>query len=168
MSQKNWSLGFLPLVFTVPCEHCRGHLNIVGGSYNTVAKSYQNSFTFLIRKIALLSNNIRIFWLIKHKFQKLQLKLKKLHLPEPWFDSELYCKSFKKFFFAFLTLGFWPMAQKWNSNFFLGHPFNAEHVSILIRHCNIKYELYQNLGPLRSMWMALETKTMGGRNPRET
>ena len=64
--KKKWTLGFLPnIVFPVHCEHSRGHLNIVGGSYNTVAKSYQNSFKYfypiLIRKIALLSNKSHIY-----------------------------------------------------------------------------------------------------------
>ena len=37
VSQKNWTLGFLPfMVFPVTCEHFLGHLNILGGSFSKV------------------------------------------------------------------------------------------------------------------------------------
>ena len=67
---------------------------------------------------------------------------------------------FQIFFVAFLTFGFCPLSQKSHSIFFSGTPFRFWTFWTYI--VVIKYELYQNLGPLRSILKALESKNQGG------
>ena len=61
--KKNWSLGFLPYrFFPIHCEHFRGHLNIVWGSYTKI-KSCQVIFKLFHIKNALLNSKKDQFFL---------------------------------------------------------------------------------------------------------
>ena len=64
-----------------------------------------------------------------------------------------------KFFFACWTFEIGPLAQKSHSSFFSGTPFRFQTCWTSI--VTMKYELYHNLGPLRSIWKALESKSRG-------
>ena len=75
------------------------------------------------------------------------------------FDFALFSMSFK---FFFCNLNFWILtpASEITLQFFSGTPFRSWTFWTYI--VTTKYELYQNLGPLRSILRALEHKMPGG------
>ena len=75
------------------------------------------------------------------------------------FDFALFSMSFK---FFFCNLNFWILtpASEITLQFFSGTPFRSWTFWTYI--VTTKYELYQDLGPLRSIWWAPEHKMSGG------
>ena len=82
--------------------------------------------------LVLYLQNISIFLIKKLIFQRWELKLKKLKLPEPYNFILHYLVCLSNFFFAIWTFGFWPLPQKSHYNFFLGHPLRPEHSELTL------------------------------------
>ena len=87
------------------------------------------------------------------------MKLKKLELPEPYNFILHYLVCLTNFFLQFELLDFEPCLRN-HTLIFSETPFRSLKFGTYI--VTIKNELYQNLGPLRWILKAPESKSQGG------
>ena len=123
----------------------------------TIFKTFLRSTLFLFRP---LFPKYQHFLALKAYISEMRAEIETVEVA--WallFDFALFSMSFK---FFFCNLNFWILtpASEITLQFFSGTPFRSWTFWTYI--VTIKYELYQNLGPLRSILRAPEHEMAGG------
>ena len=123
----------------------------------TIFKTFLRSTLFLFRP---LFPKYQHFLALKAHFSEMRAEIEKVAVA--WallFGFTLFSMSFK---FFFCNLNFWILtpASEITLQFFSGTPFRSWTFWTYI--VTIKYKLYQNQVPLRSILKALESKNQGG------